>query len=64
MLCSAGAPMQLIESGKAFVEYFDAIKREYDVCLYYHVQCNTMYMYMYIPVPHTCMCISVIKFVQ
>ena len=56
--------MQLIESGKAFVEYFDAIKREYDVCLYYHVQCNTMYMYMYIPVPHTCMCISVIKFVQ
>ena len=50
--------MQLIESGKAFVEYFDAIKREYDVCPYYHVQCIyhvhvhvypcTTYMYVYL----------------
>ena len=29
---SSGAPKKLLDAGKAFLGYFEAVKKEYDVC--------------------------------
>ena len=42
------APKGLMDSGKAFVAYFEAVKKEYDVCSPVHLACvwfNNAYIY-------------------